>query len=208
NEQMMLESYLPGLYLSHYLWPHHYRLLRFFVEAVLPAVGAPSHFLDIGAGTGIYSLETLRSFPSAKGLGIDISPSSAAFTERLIAAHRLSDRFGVRVSDATADNSLIKSADFVICQEVLEHLENPLEFCRALTRMLRPSGRLYVTAAVNAAHPDHIHLFSNPAQAREMLLSAGLKIILARTEYADPERAGPTDPCIAAFYCIKSSADR
>ena len=33
NEQHMMQEYLPGLLLSHFLWPHHYRQLQFFDSA-------------------------------------------------------------------------------------------------------------------------------------------------------------------------------
>ena len=38
NEEYMLGEYLPGLLLSHFLWPHHYRQLQFFDNAFVGAV--------------------------------------------------------------------------------------------------------------------------------------------------------------------------
>lgn len=38
NPDFMLANYLPGMFASYYLWPHHYRLLCFFRDEVLPAV--------------------------------------------------------------------------------------------------------------------------------------------------------------------------
>src|SRR3990172_12385145 len=30
NQDFMLRCYLPGMFLSHFIWPHHHRMLRYF----------------------------------------------------------------------------------------------------------------------------------------------------------------------------------
>ena len=55
NEAHMMQEYLPGLLLSHFLWPHHYRQLQFFDSAFVSAMrqaGARS-FMEVGIGTGL-----------------------------------------------------------------------------------------------------------------------------------------------------------
>lgn len=38
-----------------------------------------------------------------------------------------------------------ESFDYVVCLEVIEHMENPLAFCRELKRVLRQGGRLFIS---------------------------------------------------------------
>jgi hypothetical protein len=61
NEEYMLSLYLPGILLSNYLWPHHYRQLLYFHTAFAPSVlAAPDkRFVDVGAGTGFYCCQML-----------------------------------------------------------------------------------------------------------------------------------------------------
>ena len=35
NEDFMMRCYLPGMFLSHFIWPHHHRMLRYF-RSLLP----------------------------------------------------------------------------------------------------------------------------------------------------------------------------
>src|ERR1051325_9727833 len=52
NEAYVNDEYMPGLLFSHYLWPHHYRLLKFFEGDVLSelATQKPLTFCEVGVG--------------------------------------------------------------------------------------------------------------------------------------------------------------
>ena len=56
---------------------------------------------------------------------------------------------------APLDDLPIESASFdaVMCTEVLEHLEKPLESLGEMQRVLKPGGRLFLSAPM--AHPEH-----------------------------------------------------
>jgi len=201
NPQYMQSEYLPGLFLSHYLWPHHYRQIRFFETAFLEplAVAGTASFVEVGIGTGLYSRIALQELPAVRGRGLDISESSKAFAERQLAAFGVSDRYEVAIEDvtlATPDDS----AEALICVEVLEHLEDPVGFLRALRRVLKPGGRAFITAALNAAHTDHIYLYSNAGEIEAQLIEAGF----ASEQYFvgqayPPSRPGIPVPLAAAF---------
>jgi hypothetical protein len=53
NEQHMASEYLPGLLLSHFLWPHHYRQIQFFDTAFVEPMSRShsAEFAEIGIGT-------------------------------------------------------------------------------------------------------------------------------------------------------------
>ncbi len=204
DEEFMRASYLPGLFLSHYLWRHHYKLLKFFREDVLPGAGEPANFCEVGVGTGLYSFETLRALPESHGKGVDISEYSLDFTRRLVRAAGLSGRYETAQMDVFRSlPGAPDSFDFVVCQEVLEHLEDPAKLCGILLELARPGAAAYITAAINAAHTDHIYLFRTPDEVEKMLVSAGWKIVDSRAEYAYEGKPKDVTPCVAGFFCRK-----
>ncbi len=201
NDHYMQSEYLPGLFLSHYLWPHHYRQIRFFEIAFLEplSVAGVASFVEVGIGTGLYSRLALQSLPDARGRGLDISTSSKAFAERQLGAFDLSDRYDVVIEDATVDTAA-DSAEALICVEVLEHLEDPLHFLHGLRRMLRPGGKAFITAAIDAAHTDHIYLYRHASEVEAQLVKAGFvtEQYFVGQAYAPP-RAGVPVPRAVAF---------
>ena len=203
SEEHMMNAYLPGMYLSHYLWPHHFRLLSFFRSEVLSKMQSPSVFYDVGIGTGLYSREVLRHFSQARGRGIDISRYSIAFTKKMLEAFGLMDRYQFEFSNIFEVKVVEEAADFVVSQEVLEHLENPLSFCRILRRMTKKGGCAYITAAINAAHSDHIYLFKSPEEVNELLVSAGWQVDLSKSEFAYSGKQARVTPCVAGFLCTR-----
>jgi hypothetical protein len=195
----MVRRYLPGQYLSHYLWPHHYRMLSAFVSRMLPAVGADARaFYEVGVGCGMYSLQVLRHVPQASGTGIDISEYALDFTARAVAAHGLGARYRTVRQDVFAPHSL-PAADLVICQEVLEHLEDPAGFTARLKSLVRPGGFGYITAAINAAHTDHIYLYRSADEVRAHVEAAGWAVQDTQVESVYPGKPVEVRPTIAAF---------
>ena len=201
NEAFMQMEYLPGLFISHYLWPHHYRQIEFFKTAFMASldVSGVDHFIEVGVGTGLYSRIALQRLPQATGLGIDISASSKQFAERQMAAFGFSPRYTVKLEDATVDTPAT-SASALICVEVLEHLEDPVAFLRALRGILKPGGKAFITAALNAAHTDHIYLYRSPGEVEEQLIEAGFVVeqYYVGQAYAPPKSGAPV-PLAAAF---------
>lgn len=201
NDSYMQAEYLPGLFLSHYLWPHHYRQLQFFgmmFLGYLEAAGVDS-FMEVGVGTGLYSRIALQRNPKLIGRGVDISASSQRFAERQMAAFGFSDRYSVALEDVVTQTPG-GSAQALICVEVLEHLEDPVEFLRALRRVMNAGGKAFITAALNAAHTDHIYLYRTASEVAEQLVAAGFEVeqYFVGHAYA-PIRAGIPVPLAAAF---------
>ncbi len=177
NPRHMMDEYLPGLLLSHFLWPHHYRQLQFFDSAFVQAmrVAGATSFMEVGIGTGLYSCLLLERLPGVSGIGLDISPSSQAFTEAQVAALGMGARYRTELRDVTAE-PLEPKADWLVCVEVLEHLEDPVAFLRGLRRNMAPGARAFVTAAINAAHADHIYLYRNAGEVLDHLTEAGFTL--------------------------------
>ena len=82
NKEFMFRSYLPGMILSHYIWPHHHRMLKWY-RSVTKDIKI-ENFAEVGTGCGLYSKETLELYPKCHGIGYDISEYSLVFTQKVI----------------------------------------------------------------------------------------------------------------------------
>lgn len=199
NAAFMHGRYLPGLYLSHFVWQHHYRLMRHYIDAVLPRLaGDVRTFHEVGVGCGMYSLLTLQHLPGCTGLGFDISEHALAFAREAVTAHGLGARYDIRRQDVIATPFPFE-ADFMLSQEVLEHLEDPPAFLRALRTGVRPGGWGFITAAINAGHTDHIYLYRSADEVRAHVEGAGWVVVDAVSESTCPQKPEPLRPTVAGF---------
>ena len=199
----MQVRYLPGQYISHFIWPHHQRMLRHYIDELLPRISADVVlFYEVGVGCGMYSQETLRAIPGARGVGLDISDYALEFTSRVVKAHGLGERYSTRNQDIIQED-IVEKADLVISQEVLEHLEDPGAFVGGLFRATRDGGWGYITAAVNAAHTDHIYHYKSVSEVEEQIVSSGWSVDDVQVECNYPEKPEEHRPTIVGFLCRK-----
>lgn len=200
SSDYMFDLYLPGILLSQYLWPHHYRQLLFFREKFIPrARQLPARlFFDVGVGTGFYSKEMLWQVPDVSGRGYDISEHSLAHTTKMLDRWKLSGRYDARRQDILTYSDEIL-ADAIISVEVLEHLEDPPQFLAGLRRMLRPGGIGYITAAINAPNADHIYLYRSGDDVAREIEAAGFSILDRQEFFGYVPRAGESVPSGGVF---------
>jgi 2-polyprenyl-3-methyl-5-hydroxy-6-metoxy-1,4-benzoquinol methylase len=199
-EEYMLGEYLPGLMLSHYLWPHHYRHNVFFRTMFLPNIaGNPeAKWIDIGIGTGFYSRIVLDAVRDSRGTGYDISDASIKYTRKQLQAFGCDDRYDIRKTNII-ESPPTEPVDFLMSIEVLEHLEDPVEYMRALRKILKPGGKAFITAAITAPNPDHIYLYWDSEEVLKEIRQAGFKL---EQYHCAPGYAPKNDepvPTISAF---------
>ena len=201
NPDYMSRLYLPGILLSHFLWPHHYRQRVFFESTFLDDMrrAGATRFFDVGIGSGYYSRLMLMALPKATGRGFDVSESSRAYTERQLRAFGVGDRYQITLGDITASKP-DQTAHWLISVEVLEHLEDPLAFLRALRNLLTPGGKAFITAALDAPNADHIFLYRRPEEVEAQLVEADFAVEQYHLGAAYRARhKGVPVPLIAAF---------
>lgn len=199
NPEYMMNLYLPGIFVSHFLWRHHYRQFNYYKERFLPLLDQMSdrRFYEVGTGTGFYTVQIFRHDPRFKGFGIDISPHSRRFTLNNIRGWGFENDF------TSLDTNII-GADFeplpcVQCIEVLEHLSDPQLFLNHLRKMLRPGGHGFITAALTAPNADHIYLYWTPQDVIAQLEAAGFTVTDFVEELAYEARGDEIVPKVAAF---------
>lgn len=205
NAEHMLGNYLPGMFVSHYFWPHHYRMAKRYNEEIMPMVRAksPKLFVEVGTGSAMYTKLTMDALPDVRGIGYDISPHSIAFGRRMADAFGFADRFTFVEQDAFVYPPEDK-ADYVVSQEVVEHLEDPQTFCTNLRRIMKDDGYAYITAAVTAAHSDHIYLFNSPDDLTKMVTAAGFRSVLEVEESSMDNRVPDKTPRICGHLLVKA----
>ncbi|CAN5431370.1 hypothetical protein BH10ACT2_BH10ACT2_07530 [soil metagenome] len=102
--------------------------------------------LDVGCGDGFH-LDLLRTHgPSGWQLhGIDTD-------SRAVAAAR---QRGLEVEEGSIENSALEpsSIDFALCIQTIEHVADPLAILRAIGKVLKPGGCLYLITD-NTGSPD------------------------------------------------------
>jgi len=175
NDEYM-HLYMYGLALTTYLWPNHRRIRRFFVE-VLPRTSR-GRYLEVGPGHGVFFLAALRLASFATFEGVDISPTSCAMTESIVASGYFGKFANVRISckDFLSDDVGKASYAAIVMGEVLEHVEQPLRFLEKVQVACEVGGFAFVTTAINAPAVDHIFLYESPSAVTDMVNRAGLRI--------------------------------
>lgn len=196
NPEVMEDYYLAGLYLTYYIWPHHYRLLRFFRDSFLEPPGDVSVFMEWGVGHGLLSQLAFNRWPSAKAGLYDVSPYSLQFSGRLLEASGFS-AFETNLGDVTSLET--GQADAVICGELLEHVDDPRKLLGKLRSSMNPGARAFMTGAINSAQEDHLTLFSSAEQVQELVAEAGFSVVDS-VKLVHPNRAHEKDaPSVLAL---------
>ncbi len=199
NSDYMMDLYLPGIFVSHFLWRHHYRQFNYYKDRFLPLLNRidDRRFYEVGTGTGFYTAQIFRHEPRFQGYGIDISPHSRQFTLNNVRG------WGFESSFSSLDTNII-GANFeplpcIQCIEVLEHLSDPQTFLDHLRKMLRPGGHGFITAALTAPNADHIYLYWTPQEVIAQLEAAGFAVNDYVEELAYEAPPGEIVPKVAAF---------
>lgn len=180
NDEVM-EYYIIGQLLSRFLMTHHYQTFAFFVKH-LPLYKKSVHrYLEIGGGHGLFISEALCSFNHTTHFDLlDISPRAIEISKQFI------DDQNVNYIQADILDYIPPARyDFITMGEVLEHVENPAALLLKLKDFLHDDGVIYITVPANAAAIDHIYLFKNAQEIREMFKEAGLTILDETSSYAE-----------------------
>jgi SAM-dependent methyltransferase len=153
-----------------------------FLSRIVPRLPDTNSAVDIGTGDGAFLVELLATgFEDVVG----IEPSSAP-----IEAAAPSTRPLIRQDIFRGDSFAPESLSLITCFQTIEHLADPLTFCRDAWRTLKPGGALFLIGhnrrAISARllgrnspifDIEHLQLFS-PTSLRRLLNTSGF----ARTE--------------------------
>lgn len=183
SSEQVMTPYMYGLALSYFLWPNHYAIYDFFIHEIKTVKSNVNRYLEVGAGHGLFLSGALDAFPGADFAVVDISQACIAITQRFV--QRLSGRSRKIVFHRSDIMSFDPAATFsMICMgEVLEHVDHPEELLIKVQDLLEPHGTLFISTCCNSPAIDHIHLFRNIRQVRDLFKKTGFRI---RKELALP----------------------
>ena len=176
----VMEYHMYGLVLSQFLWPEQYARLEFFCDYVGGRERIES-YLEIGGGHGMYIASAAGLLrPGTRLELIDISPTSMALAQTMARGlpieYHLADVF---------DFPETRKYDLIVAGEVLEHLEDPGKLLAKIRALLADDGRLFISTPVNAPAVDHIYLFEDVGEIRDLLRAEGFRVESETACYAE-----------------------
>ncbi|MCB0332932.1 MAG: methyltransferase domain-containing protein [Bdellovibrionales bacterium] len=173
NPEVMEAYYLEGLYLTYYFWPHHYDLVQYYTSSFVHRFPGGTTLTEWGVGHGFLSLLFLEKWKGMKVRAYDISRHSIAYSEQMFRSAGIAD-----VSFHLADilENECPQTDALICGELLEHVPDPNLLLQRAAATLAPEGRMFMTAAINAAQEDHVTLFRSDSEVLDLMRAEGFEV--------------------------------
>lgn len=137
-----------------------------------------STVVDLGAGTGYFSLPMAKRAPDGRVLAVDIQPEMLAIIESRSKEADLDNVELVRATE-TDPNLPLAEVDLVLIVDAYHEFSHPREVMRAIARSLRKDGRVYLIE-YRGEDPDipikRLHKMTQE-QAKKELAAAGLEWI-------------------------------
>lgn len=175
NPEIMI-YHMHGLVLAQFLWFDQYERLLFFSENLKKYHNNIQKYLEIGGGHGLYINKAISIIPETNQFDlVDISKSSLDLAKGIVN----NDRINYYLRNIF-DFSDVEKYDFITVGEVLEHVEDPLSLLRKIANLLTENGICYITTPINAPMIDHIYLFKDEFEIRNLLNKANFEIIEER----------------------------
>ena len=176
NENIMT-NYMLALALSQFLWKHHYQIFNYY-KSIVQNFSNSSNILEVGSGHGLFLLEILKQNKNLQDIDVvDISKSSIRMTQNILKT--IKKDYLSKINFYNYDINLYdtdKKYDFITMGEVLEHVDDPLAILKSLFTLLSNEGELFVTTCANCPAIDHVYLFNNIDEIRELIIQAGFTI--------------------------------
>lgn len=178
NEQLMGQTYLPGLFVAYGFTALLHEKFKFFERAFLPHITKNMSGVEIGFGDGFFLWVLLKKVPDATVHGLDISKSAIDFTTKLLEAEGYSEKDFVLGLGNIGEPVPIAdgSQDWCILTEVIEHVADRFFTMREIARFMKPGGWLFLTTVKDSNHMDHIWNPASPDEVAELIKSHGFTI--------------------------------
>lgn len=168
-----MTRYMVGLSLSIFLWPNHYAMYDFFIRETGSLEDVRTS-LEIGPGHGLYLVETMLAHAAVDARAVDISPASLEMSREMVGLFMPDNRVNFELADVFAMSE--GTYDYVVMNEVLEHVEDAPGLLRKLRGLITDSGRVFLTTCANCPAVDHIYLYTDLEHIQRELREAGFRI--------------------------------
>jgi 2-polyprenyl-3-methyl-5-hydroxy-6-metoxy-1,4-benzoquinol methylase len=174
-EEKML-GHMIALALTQFLWKNHYEMMYYFKSNISSFLTKHFEVLEIGAGHGLFTEKIIDLNLNLKIDILDISETSLKLSKQIIKNSNISNSINFIHSDITNFNTN-KIYDFICLSEVIEHVDNPKKLLSSIKPLLSNNGVVYLTTCSNCPSSDHVYLFNNIQEIKEMILDSSFQII-------------------------------
>lgn len=176
NNDEYMKLYMHGLALTSILWPNHRNMRRFFLS-MIPR-HAKGKYLEIGPGHGVYLMTAMQLTSYDLFEAIDISATSIELTSKILKSNCFGNftNYTLLSRDFLTSEMTHHSYDSIVMGEVLEHVEEPLNFLKKIHSITTKESFIYITTCINAPAIDHIYLFDSISSIHTMVNEASLTI--------------------------------
>lgn len=211
NNPEFMNHYHWGVYVTTFAWPHHLDICRFYHERFLTKLsmdGDAKQCLDLGCGSGVWSMLLLNDRKNWSSQGVDISETSIGHAQDMAMAAGYSERFNANKKDALTFKGG-ELYDAAVSCFLLEHLEQPHLLLENISAQLKPRSFAFISGALTAAETDHITEFKYESDLVSMAENAGLRVVefLSAAPPIDIEDKRNYLPRSAAFIVQKKGND-
>jgi FkbM family methyltransferase len=139
--------------------------------------------LDIGAGTGRFSLAIAKQLKVGKVICLDLSEEMLQHLNRKAEKEGLKERIQILKGEASSSGLENKSVDFVMSNSVFHELSSPDSVLAEMLRVLKPSGWVMVTdfrdtkisRLICRSHREESHGPFSVRELETLFKKAGLK---------------------------------
>jgi len=168
----VMEYHIHGILMSQFLLKQHYNILLWFNKIIEKNCKNVKSYLEVGGGHGLYISEALKIIGEQANYDlVDISKSSLTLAEKMI-SNDIVTNILIDIFEYFPSNKY----DFITMGEVLEHVEEPVKLLQKLHALLSDDGKLIITTPTNAPAIDHIYLFKDTEDIRNVISEGGFHI--------------------------------
>jgi len=192
SDPEFMQLYHWGVYTTTFAWTHHLRIYKFYERHFVPmlqTLGDEASLIDLGAGSGVWHLLSLRNVPNLKVEAVDVSQPTIDRSRAMAKILGLASRIKHNVADALTWESDRKAQAGISCF-LLEHLERPQALLNGLANSLEPGAPAFVTSALTAAEIDHIFEYRKESELVLACEQAGFRV---RAMYSAEPESTPND---------------
>lgn len=161
------------------------RYRRRLIFQLLAAHGCSSgsRIIDLGSGQGALARDLSTAFTNAEVAGVELSAAGVAIASAKVPGARFFQRDLLKPAATLAPPR--GWANYAVCSEVLEHVDDPALFLSHASEYLGPGGKLIITVPGGPMsqfdrHIGHRRHF-DPEALRSLLELSGFNVELATT---------------------------
>jgi len=154
-----------------------------FIAAVSRIAQGNETVLDVGAGSGHYSLVLAKNLSAGKVICLDLSEEMLGHLERKAEQQGLRDRIRILKASAASSGLEPESVDIVVSNGVFHELPSPDAVLSEMIRVLKPNGWVIITdfrdtvigRRTGAAHREGSHGPFSVGELESLFAKLGLR---------------------------------